>query len=632
MRIKIREKTTGRTGSIDDSEFDPNRFEIIGAQESHPIGEAVVRMGKDIAAPFVRTARNIAGTPVALAASTFEKGRTTPGPLEQAARKILPQETIENPQAAQNRAVKDAIIMASYGIPFGKGANLATKALIPGAAVGVAQDIGKERGQITLPSLVESGLLGAGTAGVLEGASKAFSGLKKVGPKIEETGAVVRRKVAPIRVRGSVYGAGQEKAIQKTLDELGIVGTPEAKYAKLEPAMAELGNQIQVELTNNPQTVLRKDLINQFESNLKASLRRKELTSPQATKEIAGYLKDLGALDNEIATTDLFKLKKLVNEDYQAVVKKIASKTPLNPRDRVIEQARKTLDDLITEVHPEVKRMTMAQSHLYDAAESLNRLRRTTPTTRVAGTTMPSFVFQGGGDIAGAGLQRAGRTVSEATLPSISPTFAGQVTSRLLPAGYEKAQADKGQQIDLELNKTNHILPSIPPQGRMSSLTGYSADVLAKAMTQALLAGDSGAYTQLKKLYDLETSGQKKPTSAVGLQVQGKAQAGLAALSEIKQQINSNPNVIALAAIPGSPGARQYEAAVSSLTDAIGGLRTGASVSKQQQQFYRSLLPKIGDSPDTIDYKLGALETELNSYLQGSAGVQDQLPSITQTQ
>jgi len=110
-----------------------------------------------------------------------------------------------------------------------------------------------------------------------------------------------------------------------------------------------------------------------------------------------------------------------------------------------------------------------------------------------------------------------------------------------------------------------------------------------------------------------------KPKAAAQLQIEGKAGAGLRALQTIKTQIQNNPNIIVQASIPGSPGAREYEAAISSITDAIGGLRTGASVSPDQQKFYKNLLPKIGDSPSTIAYKINAVKQELTSYSQGSA-------------
>lgn len=123
------------------------------------------------------------------------------------------------------------------------------------------------------------------------------------------------------------------------------------------------------------------------------------------------------------------------------------------------------------------------------------------------------------------------------------------------------------------------------------------------------------------------TGASGKPKSASSLQIEGKSGAGLRALDTIETEILNNPSILAQASIPGSPAARKYEAAASSITDAIGGLRTGASVSPQQQGFYRNLLPKVGDSQDTINYKLNALRQELNTYSQGAGQVGSEIPS-----
>lgn len=114
--------------------------------------------------------------------------------------------------------------------------------------------------------------------------------------------------------------------------------------------------------------------------------------------------------------------------------------------------------------------------------------------------------------------------------------------------------------------------------------------------------------------------------SASALQVEGKAGAGLRALQTIEAEILNNPNILMQAGIPGSPGARQFEAAMSSITDAIGGLRTGASVSPEQQKYYRNILPKFGDSAETIQYKLNAVKQELQGYSQGSNNMTSDVP------
>lgn len=117
-----------------------------------------------------------------------------------------------------------------------------------------------------------------------------------------------------------------------------------------------------------------------------------------------------------------------------------------------------------------------------------------------------------------------------------------------------------------------------------------------------------------------------KPKSASALQVEGKAGAGLRALDTIEAEILNNPSITAQAAIPGSPGARIFDAAASSFADALGGLRTGASVSAEQQAYYKAMLPKVGDSQDTINYKLNALRQELQGYAQGANNMTSDVP------
>ena len=133
----------------------------------------------------------------------------------------------------------------------------------------------------------------------------------------------------------------------------------------------------------------------------------------------------------------------------------------------------------------------------------------------------------------------------------------------------------------------------------------------------------------IKNQKDLQSAYGNAPAktkSASQLQIEGKSGAGLRALDTIEAEILNNPNILAQASIYGSPGARQYDAAISSITDAIGGLRTGASVSPEQQKYYRNILPKMGDSKETIQYKLNAIRQELQGYTQGASSMSGDIP------
>ena len=62
--------------------------------------------------------------------------------------------------------------VASWAVPFGKGANFATKALLPGAAVGGAQSFSDQNS--TPESVLQGALAGGATAGVFRGATNAL--------------------------------------------------------------------------------------------------------------------------------------------------------------------------------------------------------------------------------------------------------------------------------------------------------------------------------------------------------------------------------------------------------------------------------------------------------------------------
>lgn len=185
----------------------------------------------------------------------------------------------------------------------------------------------------------------------------------------------------------------------------------------------------------------------------------------------------------------------------------------------------------------------------------------------------------------------------------------------------EDAFAQTKYQFALESQKVTDALSKV-------SSAGLSQEFITtgKPTTQEDLAfivknpEGSNAYAKL-----LGGAGAK-PKSASSLQVEGKAGAGLRALDTIESEILNNPSITAQAAIPGSPGARIFDAAASSFADALGGLRTGASVSAEQQAYYKAMLPKVGDSQDTINYKLNALRQELQGYAQGANNMGSDVP------
>ncbi len=208
----------------------------------------------------------------------------------------------------------------------------------------------------------------------------------------------------------------------------------------------------------------------------------------------------------------------------------------------------------------------------------------------------------------------------------------GMAAGSLIGMAPEQAQASTGEMGGMGGMAAPGGMPSpadfgISPMsaGAAPGMGGGGQEDQMRQAIGALMFSKAKTTSDMAKAYEFMFPSTKpgKAKSASGLQVEGKAKAGLAALDTIQSELQSNPGITLQYRIPGSPGARQYAAAVSSLTDAIGGLRTGASVSKEQQKFYEEMLPKFGDSPDTIQYKIDAVRSELMGYSGGAGNISD---------
>lgn len=312
----------------------------------------------------------------------------------------------------------------SYAIPFGKGAGIVSKVLLPGAVAGGLNEF-SQNDNATVGSVVESGVTGAAAAGIVHGVGGMLSwAAGKSGDLIRQS-EVLQEATRKIRVKASVYGAGIEKSINDTLDKYGFKGTAQQQYEKLQPVMDTIEGKIQQFITDNPNlAVSKEDIRKSFMDNLKSSLRTRDITSKQAVSEIEGYLNDLlvaagdkgattadpllkaGAKDIPLAT--LREMKKVLNEDYGSVYKKIEAGTSLNSREKVIAAAWDSLDNAIKGVSPEVKSLLRDESNLYRAAQPLSSARANPPTFRVMGTSVPAGITQKLRDLGSTVLKKLG--------------------------------------------------------------------------------------------------------------------------------------------------------------------------------------------------------------------------------
>ena len=153
------------------------------------LGSQALGFAKEVVSPFVRTGKNIGG-------AGYEVFRATKSALGDKNAYVNQDtgSTVQNPflnekeltKASQPLSLKkgsglrqqigDSANVASFAVPFGKGANFATKALIPGATVGA---LTSATGDASLKDVAMGAAGGAVFAGALRGASNVFKKIPK---------------------------------------------------------------------------------------------------------------------------------------------------------------------------------------------------------------------------------------------------------------------------------------------------------------------------------------------------------------------------------------------------------------------------------------------------------------------
>jgi len=621
------------------------------------IGKGVVGMGKSLLSPF----KGLAADAYDLGKFTFGGGEKAFGPQyqnpfrkEEDLVKTRNQDDLGG--FALDQAKKTAGIM-SFAVPFGKAGGLAkvpfskaavnipgfvgSKFVAPGAAAGAMHEASQD--DATLESTLGAGLVGAGTGAVMQGAGKIIKGVKTGSKTAKEAASTIEQGTRQIKQKASIYGAGNEKAINKTLDKYkhNFKGDAQKQYEGLEPTMNEIEGKIQQVIKDNPSIVAPvKDIKLSFLNKLKSALRSKDMTQKQALDEVNGYLKDLIKASGgrgkftEINLERLRHLKKLVNEDYGAVHEIIERGGSLTPRQKVIEVAWQSLDDAVKSASPEIKELLLDESNLYKAAQSLSTARSNPPTFRLAGTSVPAWATQKMRDAASTALRTVGDMGEKVTgvVPNLPSSVVGQTGVRLVTEGlsnkqeqgqnaYDDAEGDQGIQDTSNFTTDN-------AQSKMDSaptITGRTVEQHMRALSKASAAGDKGAVAAIKAQLTIEQAYQKtrgtdsvKPLSGPNSVLFNKAQTAVKAVDRISQVLKGNPTInIEKALNPTSQEGRLYGADVASTIDILGYFRTGAAITADQRQDYIYMLPGPLDDAKTARTKMERLKEELQGYADG---------------
>lgn len=207
-----------------------------------------------------------------------------------------------------------------------------------------------------------------------------------------------------------------------------------------------------------------------------------------------------------------------------------------------------------------------------------------------------------------------GSKVGSALTPKESQNVSDTVNSGTDPYQNEQGQGNLNHDNSLPQNPQ---AISIGTEYRTGQSPEYWNTQYQKAMSQNPIDETTANYAddQYKKevAYQGSKPESKKMSSAAAKDL-SRNQTASSDIKRFEEIINEDPMAIAKAAIPGSPGAREYRALWGAIIDTIGTNRTGAAYTADQREDYANIMPVFGDSAKTIKAKLAKIKAEIGNY------------------
>jgi hypothetical protein len=547
--------------------------------------------------------------------------------------------------------IKDSAEIASYGVPLGKAGFFGSKFLAPGAAVGGIQAATTDEAglnwqtadDVAMGALTGAGI-GLGAKAVTGVVGKVLNKTGKISPTLDKAADAIEQGQRQIKLPASVYGAGEEKAVNQTLTKYKIKGSPDEQYAMLEPTMKNIEGQIEKVIANNPNIKVPKaEIVASFKEKLKGSVRTGDLTNKQAKTEVESYLNDLikssGGTGKftDLDLTRVRALKKLLNEDYKSVQKAITNNTSLSPRQKIIDAAWGSLDDAVNKYSEDMATLLTDESNLYKSARSLSAGRFNAPTERFMGTSIPAPIENAGKsklvDILRGGANKT-KTVSKVAEVGDKVSSNSRLIQLLTQGAIRSPQilGNNNQVPNDEQNQNNNQdlqpTPTLPQETKTA--TGYTLEQLGQGYAAAIQAGDTASAKQLKEMYDLEEGFQKTQGEGDQKLTQRQAMFQSAAESATRALEMLETGNVSIGPVSGplqgllgkvdktSSTQNQYQATVALARSALLNAFLGGNIPPSEFKRISEAIPTSNDGSKRAKDKLLTFIREMQSYASGN--------------
>jgi hypothetical protein len=547
-----------------------------------------------------------------------------------------------------DKGLKPSAGVASYAVPFGKGANILTKFLAPGALAGGASAFSNDE------DILKGAAFGAGGAGVLGKGSELLGGVAeklfgKAGGALEKGGSeliasqynVPRSAARALDLPGTVsklseYGINNINDIAPLAEKItgsGGLITDLTKEAVKGAGKVNLSGVTDLanEIVANP--AISGATEGKFSTFIEKGVKKLGTNAdPSETFKFIQQLEKQASTIDKIPAFQRTLENSELSKGYRSLAETLKTRlfdeagansavaggllTPqqleflgtVNPKLANDIVNAKTVGELRKVAEPFVKGSQLAFETEAGSQIGFNNMGGAAKGIgKMIQNPLNLLAVPLGSDSVNAGAGGFLKKLSE-KMPQGLPAASSQVTGQF----GAQVGSRMGQGSDIP-QPASGAMPSNQMSDGGVQMGGGQDDKLRQTIA-SIMFSKAKSVNDIKAAYEMLQGPSAKPLSAESAKLKANVDSGLRALNKLETTISSNPEQLYLAAIPGSPGARTLQAAKSEVADVLARLRTGAAISKEEEDLYRNQLsPAAFDDPQTIQYKLNSLRNLLNS-------------------
>lgn len=447
-----------------------------------------------------------------------------------------------------------------------------------------------------------------------------------------------------------------------------FTGTPRQQLGKMDKAMATLSGQVDDALKASKVKIdglgVAKSMVNIDPTDT----RFVDLDlSPNAMKYVSRYAEKTKNFTDANQINNLLKTINGPASKAREILMNPTGKT-LTAQQNALLAVKRHLDDVLTAV-PEIKPFKTQMAKIYDIYPDVVAASRKVIGAPGLGIKSQSLAqsIKGAESYIGAGLQGFGKAaegptgsflgrMARASVPQVGYRAGAALMTGAPFAGYTDGafSEDTEQQPAVDYNNemtTSPILDELnsqygstatpPMQPASEQPVGFFSDPARaeQAYMRALMAGDKEAAGMIldgintfSKINAANTKAASSSStggvSKVTAQNYSNAQSGMQSLEDLKTLLEQDPGALSRSAMPGrklpilggyisnAVGTGDFDAIGYNIADTLLRIRTGAQANESEIRNLQSqIMPRAGDSPDTIRTKLRQLTQAYQNIL-----------------